>query len=70
MVEHFVKDMRLALDECRRLDLPLPGLALVESLFTALVAQGRGRLGTQSLVLALAQLADHPWPAPPAAQVS
>ena len=70
MVEHFVKDMRLALDECRRLDLPLPGLALVESLFTALVAQGRGRLGTQSLVLALAQLADHPWPASPAAQVS
>lgn len=70
MVEHFVKDMRLALDEGRRLDLPLPGLALVESLYTALLAQGRGRLGTQSLVLALAQLADHPWPTPPAAQVS
>jgi 3-hydroxyisobutyrate dehydrogenase len=70
MVEHFVKDMRLALDECLRLDLPLPGLALVESLYTALLAQGRGRLGTQSLVLALAQLAGHPWPTPPAAQVS
>ncbi len=70
MVEHFVKDMRLALDECRRLDLPLPGLALVESLYTALVAQGQERLGTQSLVLALAQLAKHPWPVPPAAQVS
>ena len=65
MVEHFVKDMRLALDEARRLDLPLPGLALVESLYTALLAHGRGRLGTQSLVLALAQLADHPWPPPP-----
>ena len=70
MVEHFVKDMRLALDEARRLALPLPGLALVESLSTALLAQGRGRLGTQSLVLALAQLADHPWPPPPIAQVS
>jgi len=70
MVEHFVKDMRLALDEARRLDLPLPGLALVESLYTALLAHGRGRLGTQSLVLALAQLADHPWPSPPPAQVS
>ena len=70
MVEHFVKDMRLALDECRRLDLPLPGLSLVESLSTALLAHGRGRLGTQSLVLALAQLAGHPWPKPPAAQVS
>lgn len=70
MVEHFVKDMRLALDECRRLDLPLPGLALVESLYTALVAQGRGRSGTQALVLALAQLAHHPWAPAPTAQVS
>lgn len=70
MVEHFVKDMRLALDECRRLELPLPGLSLVESLYTALLAHGRGRLGTQSLVLALAQLADHPWPTPPVAQLS
>jgi len=70
MVEHFVKDMRLALDECRRLDLALPGLALVESLYTSLLAHGRGRLGTQSLVLALAQLASHPWPVPPPAQVS
>jgi len=69
-VEHFVKDMRLALDEARRLDLPLPGLALVESLYTALLSHGRGRLGTQSLVLALAQLADHPWPLPPPTQVS
>ncbi len=70
MVEHFVKDMRLALDECRRLDLPLPGLALVESLYTALVAQGHGRLGTQSLLLALAQQAQRPWPTAPATQVS
>lgn len=70
MVEHFVKDMRLALDECRSMDLPLPGLALVESLFTSLLAHGRGRMGTQALVLALAEHANHPWPAPPPAQVS
>lgn len=70
LVEHFVKDMRLALDECRRLDLPLPGLALVESLYSSLVAHGYGHWGTQSLVLALAQLADHPWPVPPPAQPS
>lgn len=69
MVEHFVKDMRLALDECRRLDLPLPGLALVESLYTALSAQGRGRCGTQALVLALSMLARHEWPQAPPAQV-
>lgn len=70
MVEHFVKDMRLALDECRRLDLPLPGLALVEALYTSLVAQGQGRSGTQALVLALATLARHPWPAASPAQLS
>lgn len=70
MVEHFVKDMRLALDECRSMALPLPGLALVESLYTALVAHGRGRMGTQGLVLALAEQADHPWPPRPPAQVS
>lgn len=70
MVEHFVKDMRLALDECRRLDLPLPGLALVEALSTSLLAQGHGRSGTQALVLALASLARHPWPAAAPAQLS
>lgn len=70
MVEHFVKDMRLALDECRRLDLPLPGLALVESLYTSLLAHGQGRAGTQALVLALASLADHPWPDRAPAQLS
>ena len=69
MVEHFVKDMRLALDECRSMELPLPGLALVESLYTALLAHGRGRMGTQALVLALAEQASHSWPAAPAAQV-
>lgn len=55
-VAHFVKDMRLALDECRRMNLRLPGLALAESLYARLAEQGHGRLGTQSLVLALAQL--------------
>ena len=63
MVEHFVKDLRLALDECRRMRLDLPGLALAESLYAGLEADGHGRLGTQSLVLALAKLARCPWPA-------
>lgn len=55
-VAHFVKDMRLALDECRRMNLRLPGLALAESLYARLADQGHGRLGTQAIVLALAQL--------------
>lgn len=55
-VEHFVKDMGIALAEADRMALALPGLALAKQLYTALVAQGRGRKGTQALVLALAEL--------------
>jgi 3-hydroxyisobutyrate dehydrogenase len=68
MVEHFVKDMRLVLDECRRMDLTLPGLALAESLYARLAAEGGGRLGTQALVLALAQQSHLDWPLPPPPQ--
>jgi 3-hydroxyisobutyrate dehydrogenase len=55
-VEHFIKDMGIALDEARRVDLALPGLALVHQLFLAVKAQGHGKLGTQALMLALEQL--------------
>jgi 3-hydroxyisobutyrate dehydrogenase len=62
-VEHFLKDMEIALAEARRLDLALPGLALAHELYLALRAQGGGRKGTQALVLALARLSDVEWPA-------
>ncbi len=66
LVEHFVKDMGIALDEAKRMNLALPGLALAQQLYVALKAQGMGRKGTQSLVLALASLSDVEWkPAPP-----
>jgi 3-hydroxyisobutyrate dehydrogenase len=55
-VDHFVKDMAMVLDEAARLQLALPGLALVHQLGVALQAQGHGRDGTQSLVLALEAL--------------
>ncbi len=55
-VDHFVKDMAIALDEAARLQLALPGLALVHQLAVALQAQGHGRDGTQSLILALEAL--------------
>jgi 3-hydroxyisobutyrate dehydrogenase len=64
MVEHFVKDMGIALAEARRMNLSLPGLALAEQLYVALTAQGHGRKGTHSLLLALASLSDVDWPAP------
>ncbi len=55
-VEHFIKDMSIALDEARNMNLSLPGLALVHQLYTAVQAQGHGRLGTQALLLALEQM--------------
>ena len=60
-VEHFVKDMGIALDESRRMGLALPGLALAEQLYIALQAAGHGRDGTQALVLALANLSGIDW---------
>jgi 3-hydroxyisobutyrate dehydrogenase len=53
MIEHFVKDMRIALAESQRMGLTLPGLALAERLYAALVEQGHGRKGIQALMLAL-----------------
>lgn len=61
-VEHFIKDMRIALDEAARMRLALPGLALASQLYQALAAQGHSRDGTQALVVALASLSDVPWP--------
>ena len=55
-VEHFIKDMGIALDEAARMQLALPGLALVRQLYIAATAQGHGRAGTQALYLALRQL--------------
>jgi 3-hydroxyisobutyrate dehydrogenase len=55
-VEHFIKDMGIALDEARRMNLALPGLALASQLYNAVQAQGYGRKGTQALMLALERL--------------
>jgi len=55
-VEHFVKDMEIALDESRRMELALPGLALVHQLYVALKAQGEAKSGTQALYNALKRI--------------
>ena len=52
-VEHFIKDMGIALDEAEKMNLALPGLALAKQLYVAVQAQGYGRKGTQALMLAL-----------------
>jgi len=55
-VEHFIKDMGIALDEAAAIGLSLPGLALVWQLYIAVKAQGHSRSGTQALFLALQAL--------------
>jgi 3-hydroxyisobutyrate dehydrogenase len=60
-VEHFIKDMGIALGEARRMGLSLPGLALAHQLYVAVKAQGYGRNGTHALELVLAQLSGVNW---------
>jgi len=48
-VDHFVKDLGIALDEAKRMKLSLPMLAQAEQLYIALQGQGHGRLGTQAI---------------------
>lgn len=60
-VEHFIKDMRIALEEAAAMNLSLPGLALAHQLYQAVAAQGHERDGTQALLLALAKLNEVGW---------
>lgn len=55
-VEHFIKDMGIALEEAKRMNLSLPGLALANQLYIAVKAQGYGKKGTHALMLALEHL--------------
>src|SRR5262249_41449726 len=57
-IEHFIKDMGIALSEARAMTRSLPGLALVQQLYLSVQAHGYGRKGTQALMLALEQMAN------------
>ena len=63
-VDHFVKDMGIALNEARAMHTPVPGLALAHELYVSLQALDLGHKGTQALILALAQLANTEWNPP------
>jgi 3-hydroxyisobutyrate dehydrogenase len=63
-VEHFVKDMGLALEESTRMGLVLPGLTLVHQLYHRVMDLGHGRSGTHALMLALEDLSKIPAPVP------
>jgi 3-hydroxyisobutyrate dehydrogenase len=49
MIDHLVKDLRIAHDEGERLALDLPGLTLALRQYEALAEAGEGRSGTQAL---------------------
>jgi 3-hydroxyisobutyrate dehydrogenase len=57
-VEHFIKDLGIALDEAKKMGIVVPGLALANQLFLAVQAQGYGRKGTHALMMALESLAN------------
>lgn len=60
-VEHFIKDMGIALAESKRMGLSLPGLALAEQLYLSVKAKGWGRNGTHALLLALSEMSGIDW---------
>lgn len=60
-VEHFIKDMGIAIDEANKMGLCLPGLALSKQLYEGLKSQGHGRDGTHALQLTLNRLSGVDW---------
>jgi len=55
-IKHFIKDMGIALKESKRMNLSLPGLALVNQLYIAATAMGYENLGTQGLFKVIQKL--------------
>jgi 3-hydroxyisobutyrate dehydrogenase len=49
-VKHFVKDMKIALEECKNMGIELPWLSLVNSLYQNLIEHEEENLWTQALI--------------------
>lgn len=60
-IDHFIKDLGLCLEECRRMRLVLPGATLAEEFYRMMQARGQGQYGTQALILCLAALSGKEW---------
>ena len=48
-IKHFMKDMKIALDEAEKMKLQLPGLQLAKDLYSSLIESGYENKGTQAL---------------------
>ncbi len=55
-IKHYVKDMGIALWECERMNITLPGLELVHELYTRMMDKWEGDLGMQSLIIELKRM--------------
>jgi 3-hydroxyisobutyrate dehydrogenase len=51
-IKHFIKDMKIALEEAERMNLKLPGLSMAKDMYEKLAAQGDAENGTQALIKA------------------
>ncbi|MDR3232338.1 MAG: NAD(P)-dependent oxidoreductase [Planctomycetaceae bacterium] len=49
LIEHFIKDLRIVLEEAKRMNLQLRGIELAEQFYAAAVEQGYARDGSQAL---------------------
>jgi 3-hydroxyisobutyrate dehydrogenase len=60
-VEHFIKDLDIALAEAERMELKLPGLKLARELYGRLAERGHARNGTHALMITLAEMSGIDW---------
>lgn len=60
-VEHFVKDLNIAEAEASLMGVPTSGVALAKSYYDKLLDSDRGRLGTQAIILAMAEESNLKW---------
>ncbi|WP_100403175.1 NAD(P)-dependent oxidoreductase [Bacillus sp. FJAT-42315] len=49
-IKHFIKDMKIALEEAEKMELNLPGLAMAKEMYEQLASKGEELSGTQALI--------------------
>jgi 3-hydroxyisobutyrate dehydrogenase len=55
-VQHLVKDLGLALDECKRMGIILPGTSMANQFYLSMMAHGEEKLGVHALIKVLERL--------------
>ena len=55
-VEHFLKDLNIALSECEKMKIDLKGLKLAQTFYQLMVDEGLGKKGIQGIYLVLEKM--------------